>query len=591
MAKQFLTIPKNGKVGDSNYLKSTILSEILSQGWYRGQMNDVQTKLFGLTRVRGKLVYGNKLANISDYARPTDASVKGKQVNKFLDLLGFTDRQKLELYNNGRQSGVDSIGFDWQGELTYSASELGLVYDNILTILSNVEFIKITHKDGTGVAKPMVDNAGSYAKDLIVDRINYPSSYTEDGQEISTFPGYDSTSTGELTTRSQWSISTIELVEFGGAIKTDVDGIVLDALIALIGTSGDKFVDLQSYSQVGTWNFKGNWIDSVEDSESTYTVKRSSDFVGKIVEDIYKIKTTSNFAEDEFYKYDIVKEYKYTEFDGEVRINNPRGYDAIWSLLYQLGFNGIADLGNSFITEYPSSNWWLDGSGEESYFNKKGKRYLLVDAIKKYNFDNTIFYMSKFAHFNVNYAKRKGGFLGIGGFVGDLLGGIVNAVVSVISLVGGVAYYIPSIRLTTQFVMWIFTGEWTNDRDKFKMAFTKIVLIIIAILIIWFSGGTATEKAIQFVIAALSGLYSLYSLNSDFEKLDQAREMQAIQEARRQVSDEQVEDVSKVLDSDDNYDADDEMFNGMFDDYDDMDRMYANPFDGQFDINLDIKIK
>lgn len=585
MAKQFLPIPKKGKVGDTNYLRQTILAEIMSQGWYRGQMDYVQTKLFGLTRVRGKLVYGNRVWRISDYARPKDSSEIGKLVNRFLDLMGFTDKQKEQLYASGRQSGVDRIDFDWQGTVSYSAADLNIIYENILNILSNVEFIKITHRDTSMLVKPMTENAGKYGKEIIVQQKKYYSYEDESGNVFSDFPGY------EISSTYSWASSVVELVEYGGTIKTDVDGLVLDCIISLIATSGSNFVDLQSYSQVGTWTYLGWHIETRSDAENGYTnSKITESTIGAVIEDTYKIKSNPTFAEDEFKKYEPVETTRYdSSSESDIVLAEPRGYDAVWSFHRALAFEGVGELGQTFITDYPENGWWL--YGDKTYLNRKSKRFLLVDAVRKYNFENTVFYMSKFAHFSVRYKKKKSGFLGIGGIVGEILGGIVNAIVSIISALSGIAYYIPILRLEVQIVMWLFTGDWSNDKEKFKIAFTKIALIVIAILIIIYSGGSATQQAIQFLMAAISGLYSLYSLNDDFKNIDRLREMQQMQDSKQQIEEEKVEDISKIMDSNENESSDAQMFTGMFDDFDNIDNMYSNPFDGQFDISFDVRIK
>lgn len=92
----YIPIYKRSGDGTAKDLLKLKKLEMISDGWYKGQLIKYFTKVFGTTTVDGILCYKTNVA-IGQYTTTSDTSEYATNVRKLLALFGMTDDKIAEL--------------------------------------------------------------------------------------------------------------------------------------------------------------------------------------------------------------------------------------------------------------------------------------------------------------------------------------------------------------------------------------------------------------------------------------------------------------------------------------------------------------
>ena len=203
---------------------------------------------------------------------------------------------------------------------------------------------------------------------------------------------------------------------------------------------------------------------------------------------------------------------------------------------------------------------------------------MTVNGLKKTNARLTAEYISYYADFNISIQRKKKKFLGMGGFVGSFLGGLFELIIKTVNLISTVLFYVPMYRIQIQFIGWIFSGKWSNDRDRFVQISTRVILAIVAAVITFLTAGAGWELAVSL----LSSAYGLYTGIEDYDKLVEMAKQKQID--NNSVAENEL--LDKALDLSNNEDIVKTKNEIMYKPFTEINNTYKNTFDkgGMYDI-------
>lgn len=506
--------------------------EMLSYGWLKGQYIYLMPRLFGITTIDGKRCYGRRFI-VNGYTNINDNSEHAKDVRRFLSLLGMNESDFANIYQTYKSKGVDKVMFEWKDKQNFGERDFEFIFDIIrdYTNIKRIEFIQTaTHYskyESNRPAKTCFEQYNNYGNEKIntIDYDGFVTGRTSLGQKLDTV---------EIKFYDENNID----------ISSSITGDLLSAFRIAIFIAGDKFIDFVSVEK----------IDEFEILDSEYEV------IG------YDVRSKEVY--DVNYNNDFVKCYNLFKPEDEKYIGTTllAGY---WS-----------------IGRYSSTLLYDNTTTPLFYREKKFKKallskadaplYMTIDGLQNCRPDDLIYYTSRFANFDIKYEEKHGRFLGIGGFVGDFLSSLVQAVASLANALSKIVYYIPQLRLEIQLIAWVFSGKWSNDRNRFVTVASRVLLAVIAVLITVYSGGSATSIAISL----LSSAYGIYISLDDFDEMVKNAENNQIEELEKKIQE-------KTLD----FSGQGEEYDYLYEPYKRIDEMTASPFDNMmYNIPYGMKI-
>lgn len=542
MAENYIPVFEPSGRGLMADLMEVKRSEAISMGWLKGQYIYYMPKLAGYKTVNGKRCYGDKII-VNGNANTSVTTTYAKNLRSFLELLGMDDSDISDINTTYNNDGVAGIDFIWEQQISFSKTDYEFIYKLMSTNFSEVETIVYSHND------------------MVYDMPNQQAvaSYTINSGN-GTSLNYPMMLNSEIFC---YDINGVDLTP-------DMSYYELNALSSITAIAGDLYGDLSSLVK------DDEYINVVKDEVgddiimyNTYTVRSTETWTNlrktSFVDNSYSRFSTENHTGTLKTDGDDSNTWTYYDYDGKALL--PFAANKFWQYGISYGTSGSISGKQSIFYQPEAKTYWFNQTTTYPV-------YMTVDGLRQSNPNELIYYISNYAKFDIIEAKRKSGFFGIGGFVGDLLGGILNLFVGIVSLVAKIGLHIPVIRLQVQIFTWLFTGDWTNDKDKLLVTYTAQLMLAIAVAIVIATGGSGTQIAISLMTSAY-GLYnSLEDYESQIKYSDESARLKALRESEI-TSDKLAETISL----DESVAVNDYMYNGMFNSYDEVNKPYQSPFD------------
>lgn len=565
MEKNF--IPNFKKSGDGlseDMLKLKKL-EAISDGWYKGQLIKYLEKVAGKIVIDGVECYNTDIP-INSYTSPYDNSEKAKNIKKLLELFGLSDNAMNEIYETSVNPQVEAILLNFNKnnnlEREYTEFDFRQAYIGLKNLIDNASSFTLTHSNKyyltSEIDRPAMESSNIYTGTAWVidnDYFDELQEYEIINDEEVPIEIIRDFSIGQAMHFSELNIYN----ELNEDITIKYPSQILRALKCLLVISGKNFLDLKSIEKISEEIYYNSGIE-----KNVYVV-------------VSKEKYSNTFSED----------FLDTQFErykkGNIKVLN-EGTE-------QYTVNGI--LANNFWTFYiVMDSLDNDKSNDLFYISKKkykfkgrayygegsAKRYITVSGLKKTSAKITSSYISQYADFQIVQKKKKKKFLGIGGFVGNFLGGIFELVLQAVGFISKILFYVPVYKIQIQFIGWIFSGEWSNDRDRFVQISTRVILVIVAAVITFLTAGAGWELAVSL----LSSAYGLYTGIQEYDKLVEMAKQKQID--NNSVAENEL--LDKALDLSNNEDIVKTKNEIMYKPFTEINNTYKNTFDkgGMYDI-------
>lgn len=532
----YIPIYKRSGDGTAKDLLKLKKLEMISDGWYKGQLIKYFTKVFGTTTVDGILCYKTNVA-IGHYTTTSNTSENATNVRKLLALFGMTDDKIADVYNTYTNSQVENvlINFDKNVDLNREYTEFDfkqawLSLKNLLSTASKFELVQSNKRYLTSETnRPAVASSNIFSGSAWVidenyfgDLQDYNTTCNEEGCITTAIPIIRNFSLGQAMHYSE--VKLYDSLDNDITLKYPTQ--LVNALKCLLVVSGDKFAQLDSLVKV---------------SESTYTDNSgeySQDYYVVTSRETYSPIYNSTFLDNEFnrYKKGNIDVYRDLYDDNNSYYINGILANHFWT--YYLVKDSLDnDTSNDLF--YISKRSWT--WGEKTYYDESSTtRYLTVSGLQKTNSKTIASYLAQYTDFEIIRKKKKRSFLGIGGFVGNLLGGIFEGLLAVVGVIAKILYYIPLVRVQIQFIGWLFSGEWSNDRDRFVQVATRVIFAIAAVLIVIATGGGGWQIALSLLTSA----YTMYTGLKEYDETVAYVEKQEELEVAKKLEDEEDEDTT-----------------------------------------------
>lgn len=499
----YIPIYKRSGDGTAKDLLKLKKLEMISDGWYKGQLIKYFTKVFGTTIVDGILCYKTNVA-IGQYTTTSDTSEYATNVRKLLALFGMTDDKIADVYNTytNKQVANITINFDKNVDLNREYTEFDfkqawLSLTDLLSTASKFELVQSNKRYLTSETnRPAVASSNIFSgsawvidEDYFGDLQDYNTSCNDDGCTTTAIPIARNFSLGQAMHYSE-----IKLYDSSNNdITLNYPTQLVNALKCLLVVSGDKFAQLDSLVKV---------------SESIYTESNgeySQNYYIVTSRETYSPVYNSTFLDNEFSRYKKGTLDVYTTGYEDTLSYSINGILAIHFWTYYLVQDSLDNDTSNDLFYISKRSWTM--FGKTYYDESSATRYITVSGLQKTNSKTIASYLAQYTDFEIIRVKKKRSFLGIGGFVGNLLGGIFELALMAVGAIAKILYYIPLVRVQIQFIGWLFSGEWSNDVDRFVQVATRVIFAIAAVLIVIATGGGGWQIALSLLTSA----YTMYS--------------------------------------------------------------------------------
>ena len=495
MKKNF--IPNFKKSGDG--LSKDIIKlkklEAISDGWYKGQLISLMDKVAGKVVIDGILCYNTNIA-INSYTSKSDNSQRAKDVKKLLKLFGLSDSAMESVYQTSITDRVTGITLNFNKnnseEVEYTIFDFKIMYSYLKELTSGIDRIELIHTNKfytiSETIRPAVASSDIYTGSAWILEYDFSTVESYDGTDYYDDEdyGYDLSFERDFSLGQSMAFAEIKLYNSSNIDVTNLYPQQLtSALKCILSVSGDKLLELDSIEKVS------EFLYTKEDESQIYVVETKEKY-NKVFKE--------SFIDNEFYIYKNGLPKKIVN-NGETYTINTILANRVWDFLSVAG-----SLDN-------------DNSDDLFYLSKRKFglpiRYMTVNGLKKTNARLTAEYISYYADFKISVKKKKKKFLGMGGFIGSFLGGLFELVIKAVNLISKVLFYVPIYRIQIQFIGWIFSGEWSNDKNRFVQISTRVILGIVAAVITFLTAGAGWELAVSL----MSSAYSLYSGIKEYDEL------------------------------------------------------------------------
>ena len=566
MEKNF--IPNFKKSGESLYKDLLRLKklEAISDGWYKGKLASYLEKVAGKIIVDGIECYNTDI-RIGSYTSKSDNSQYAKDLKGLLKLLGLNDNALESIYNTSLNSQVNGIflNFDKNVDLNreYTEFDFKQAIKELIELLSNASKFELTQDNKTYSTyqeiRPAVASSNIYTSSAWVIDNDYfgelqEYSLTEELVEES----IDITRDFSINQAMHFSKLRI-LNSLNEDITNNYPIQLVSALKCLLVISGDSFVQLDSLTKISEEIYYNTFLE-----ENVYVVKSK---------EVYNNIKINSFEDTQFDRYKNGTLKTRIDLEDTYKINGILANN-FWT--FYLVIDSLDnDLTNDLF--YISKRKWTF-LGKIYYDESSAKRYITVNGLKKTNAKIIASYLSQYSDFQISQKKKKRTFLGIGGFLGNMLGGFFELILQGIGFIAEILYYIPMVRVQIQAIAWIFSGKWSNDKDRFKQVATRLIIAAIAAVITFLTAGAGWQLAVSLMASA----YNLYSGIKEYDNLVETAKQK--QKDNDSISDDELYD--KVLDFSNNENINATKNEIMYKPYTEINSIYKNTFDkgGMYDI-------
>ena len=557
MEKNFIPNFKKSEDGLSKDMLKLKKLEAISDGWYKGQLISLMDKVAGKVVIDGILCYNTNIA-INSYTSKSDNSQRAKDVKKLLKLFGLSDSALESVYQTSITDRVTGITLNFNKnnseEVEYTIFNFKIMYSYLRELTSGIDRIELIHTNKfypiSETIRPAIASSDIYTGSAWILEYDFSTVESYDGTDYDDEDyGYDLNFERDFSLSQSMAFAEIKLYNSSNIDVTNLYPQQLtSALKCILSVSGDKLLELDSIEKVS------EFLYTKEDDSQIYVVETKEKY-NKVFKE--------SFIDNEFYRYKNGLPKKIVE-NGETYTINTILANRVWDFWSVAG-----SLDN-------------DNSDNLFYMSKRRFglpiRYMTVNGLKKTNARLTAEYISYYADFKISIQRKKKKFLGMGGFVGSFLGGFFELIIKAVNLISKILFYVPVYRIQIQFIGWIFSGEWSNDRDRFVQISTRVILGIVAAVITFLTAGAGWELAVSL----LSSAYGLYTGIQEYDKLVEMAKQKQID--NNSVAENEL--LDKALDLSNNEDIVKTKNEIMYKPFTEINNTYKNTFDkgGMYDI-------
>lgn len=570
MNKNFIPMYKKSGDGNSKDLLKLKKLEMISEGWYKGQLIKYMDAVFGRTVVDGVLVYKEE-ARIDGSTRLSDQSTRGKNVKKLLKLWGMSDSALASIYKVYKSDGVDKIYLNFKKEVDVdsipSKENIKKAWKLLKEELVDATRFELTHSNkwynSSDTSRPAVKssevfNVSAWDKDddYFGELSTGVEISNEDGSTTIVYPVV----ARNFTISQAMYFSSIKIFNsLDEDITNEYNEVIIKAIQLVLLVSGEKAFEFASIEKISEEEYDYQIDESF--TETRYIVK---------AKEVYNNIPIAGFTDSEYNKYSKGK-LNTKVSDGETYSYNGILANHLWNLYtYDLMF---AEDRSDNIFYYPKKYTNLSLSKRISLMLTPADpnlRFLSVEGIRKNKVADITAEIAKYANFRIKREKKKG-FMGIGGFVGSFLGGLFKAIIGIVTILSKIAYYIPVLRISIQFIGWLFSGKWSNDKDRFVQISNRVMLAVAAVLVVIATGG----GGFQIALSLLTSAYGMYTGIKEFDDMVESAENQKKLENRSKQSDKEI--AEKLIDFSQSDDA--KNTNAiLYKPFDSINNTYKSPF-------------
>lgn len=543
--------------------------DAITEGWYKGQLIQLLDKIAGKVVIDGIECYktnipidGNtSISNVSEYA---------KNVRKFLKLLGLDDAALENIYTTSTNSQVEGIQLHFDKNLNknrkFSEFDFKQTLLNIKEQISNAHRFEIIHSNkhytSDVTTRPAERMSSIYTGSKWVKDLDFFDSL-QDYNEVCNEDGCEDIPIEIIRDFSINQSLHFTEIKIYDNLNTDITSnypeLLINALKVCLAFSSN-FAEFQSVTKISEELKKYN-----DSEDSVYIITSKESYLNNI----------SNDFLDEYNNWKNGS----LQVEVEASDNSDGGgtyttINGIIAMHYWSFFLIIDALDNDESNDlFYISKRKYSFMGKTYYDDSQSVRYINVAGLRRTNAKIIASSFAQYADFRILQKKKKKKFLGIGGFVGSFLGGIFNLVLQFVSLISNVMYYIPQARLFGQFIGWLFSGKWSNDKDRFMQISNRIILAALAIVVTVLTGGSGIQIAISL-------LMSSYSMYTGLKEYDELVEYSKNIDSKYETSDTDSKLYEKVLDLSNSDEMVEAKKNTIYKPFETINKTYASPFDG-----------
>lgn len=525
--------------------------ELITEGWYKGQLIQLLDKVAGKVVVDGIVCYNTNIV-INGYTNRNNNSERAKNIQKLLKLFGLDDTALDNIYHTWSNNQLDGIQFNFDKEENYdkvfSLDDFKETYRSLRELISNAQTFELVHNNTkyleTDTERPPIPYSEWYGGSAwIEDSMRYESNtdLSENGSGTTYTPIRDY-SAGQIM-----HYSSLKIFDTNGIdITSSYSNKIVDAVKMLLLFSGNNFMQRDSITKL---------------SETIVRNEESENYVIVETKETYTKNYNITFSDNEFWKYKngSLKLQKYLD-DGTYLTRDIIAFD-YWDIFLYL---------DSFDNDESNDLFYISKRKISVFSSDKNQRRLTVNGIKNHSAKEIVSGLTKYADFKILVPRKKNKFLGMGGFVGGFLGGLFNAIVKVVAVVARILSYVPVFRVQFQIIAWIFSGEWSNDQKRVEQVGTRVLLAAIAAVIIVLTGG----GAIQIAISLLTSAYSMYTGLKAYDDLVES--MKKKEQGDTTVSEQEIYD--KLIDFSKEQGEGDLFNNSQYKPFEKIRETYKSPF-------------
>ena len=455
----------------------------------------------------------------------TGDSKSAKNMNKFLQMLGYTEENIVQLCKDSHSEGIKDIQLKWKQSYGFGQDDfeyiLGLIKSK-LSMVAKVEIFnscvtydkaiftapyepKSIHEEYIGLQE--FSSIPNYKEGQICDEEGYchMGNIRVYGEEMKPDEplGITYKWSGDLNINGQ---SIICYNSVGDDVTSTIEESLLIVLKSILYINGNEFYTfddkvVHSEQHYSIDNPLGGTYEYV-----TITTKETflSPFNSEFEDTIEKYTTKDHFI-------DLPQEYDSMGLSTDAPTNRPYKSSYLNYFWMYRELDDTYQSGERIPGLFHKSNAWL---------NEESQLYMTVKGLDKITPVKLQLAIQKYADVSAIRKSKS-----CGGFFGCFFKGIMSIIIGILTIISRLLYAIPILKQVVQVIIWVLSGgNWVTTEQEFVASTNILLATIIAIVITVSSWGKAGPAMKVFI--AMMVTYSLYSAHTNLKSLRASIEYQ-----------------------------------------------------------------
>ena len=479
--------------------------KIMAEGWWAGQFKQKYLAFAGTRYVDGIHVY-NTNVNIGKRAK-----VREPKAVDFLEAIGMSTHDIYKLGRAYANDGVSKIKFRWTPKFKYEENDFKAILEHVINAIPLFDKIVVTNTfdakhEAPWVEKPMYKRDFRQSFASIKDRKRHVVSINDAKMMI-----YD---------------------KAGNDLNDTLKSYEYDAIATLVMRSGPAFLELESTTH------------TIAPYQTTHFTPASGGHFGtgpKLEDVIYaKVTTTETYKQPLQTAIDgKFNDYKMKEIPFFSGCSVCGDGDTIESA-------GFAQPFWDFRVE---SMMYTKNENDALFYSKtrsftvgkmkiRGTYYMRVDGLDNTGAKDLMEALGTYADFDVR-KKKKSGF-------SKFVGRLTKFVGKALKLISLVSYYMPTVRVQMQAIMWGLNGgkSWGISKQDYLQQASIIIMTAFGTAVTIASMGSAgpAMKAFHAAMAAYGIYNGVESIEEMKESAEYQKELAKLDEAQKKLVEDALEE-------------------------------------------------